>query len=99
MSTTIFMNTFFDNSGNATNVILVNGRVAGVWDCSTDGESDFKLYLFDYQLAAAGDVVRTRARRLGQLMTGRDVRLRQCEKMLPLTKQPAGSFMSPLKDM
>ena len=33
----------FDNSGNATNVVLVNGRVGGIWDYSADGESEFKL--------------------------------------------------------
>jgi hypothetical protein len=88
-----------DNSGNATNVVLVNGRAAGVWDCSMDDEADFGLYLFDYQLAATGDLVRSRARRLGKLLTGQDVRIRQHDKMLPLSKQPAGAFMSPLKDM
>jgi hypothetical protein len=77
----------------------VNGRVAGVWDCSMEDEYDFKLHLFDYQLAAIGDVVRSRARRLGKLLTGQDVRIRQHDKMLPLSKQPAGAFMSPLKNM
>jgi hypothetical protein len=88
-----------DDFGNATNVVLVNGRAAGVWDCSIHDESDFRLYLFDYQLAATGDLVRARARRLGKLLTGHEVRIRQHDKMLPLSKQPAGAFMSPLKDM
>jgi hypothetical protein len=87
-----------DNSGNVTNVVLVNGRVAGVWDCSMEDEYDFKLHLFDYQLATIGDVIRSRARRLGKFLTGHDVRLRQHDKMVPLTKQPAGAFMSPLND-
>jgi len=87
-----------DNSGNVTNVVLVNGRVAGVWDCSMEDEYDFKLHLFDYQLAAIGDVIRSRARRLGKFLTGHDVRLRQHDKMVPLNKQPAGAFMSPLND-
>jgi hypothetical protein len=64
-----------------------------------DDESEFGLYLFDYQLAATGDLIRARARRLGKLLTGHDVRIRQHDKMLPLTRQPAGAFMSPLKDM
>ena len=89
----------FDKSGNATNVVLVNGRAAGVWDFKDGDEGSFKLYLFDYQLAATGDRVRSQARRLAELLAGREIRVRQCEKMVPLTRQAAGAILSPLKDM
>jgi hypothetical protein len=89
----------FDNNGNATNVVLVNGRVAGVWDYTGDEEATVKLFLFDYQMAATGDVVRSRARRMGQLILEQEVRIRQYERMIPLGEQPAGAFMSPLKNM
>lgn len=89
----------FDNSGNATNVVMVNGRVAGVWDYSDKEEATVKLFLFDYQMDATGDVVRSRARRMGQLILEQETRIRQCEKMIPLGEQPAGAFMSPLKNM
>lgn len=88
----------FDSSGNATNVILVNGRVAGVWD-HTGEDLVIKLFFFDYQLAATTDLVRASARRIGLILTGQDVRIRQCEKMIPLSQQPAGAIMSPLKNM
>jgi len=87
-----------DDSGNCTNVILVNGRAAGTWDCPLDNKEDFKVHLFDYQLAAVSELVRVRAKRLGKLLTGRDVRIGQIDRMAPLSKQPAGAFMSPLKE-
>ncbi len=88
-----------DDSGNVTNVILVNGRAAGTWDCPLDDKEDFKVHLFDYQLAAVSELVRVRANRLGKFLTGRDVRIRQIDKMAPLSKQPAGAFASPLREM
>ena len=88
-----------DNSGNSTNLVLVNGRAAGVWDFSMGEDAEFKLHLFDYQMAATGDLIRNRARQLGKLLTGQDVRVHQIEKMLPLSKQPAGAFASPLNEL
>ena len=62
-------------------------------------DAEFKLHLFDYQMAATGDLIRNRARQLGKLLTGQDVRVHQIEKMLPLSKHPAGAFASPLNEL
>ncbi len=89
----------FDTNGNVTNVVLLNGRAMGVWDCSAAEEAAIKLYLFDYQLAGTGDVIRSMVRNVGEFISGKDVRIQQVERMVPLTRQPAGSMMNPLKNM
>ena len=38
--------TVFDRSGNATSVILVDGKVVGVWDFKGGEESFVKLHIF-----------------------------------------------------
>jgi hypothetical protein len=89
----------FDKNGNVTNVVLLNGRAMGVWDPSQVDEATVKLFLFDYQLAGTGDVIRSMVRNVGEFISGKDVRIQQVERMVPLTKQPAGSMMNPLKNM
>lgn len=87
-----------DNSGNITNTILVNGRIMGIWDFGGNDEPELKIHLFEYLQPPAGDLVANLARRLGQILAGREIHVRQCEQMTPLTKQSAGSFQAPLKN-
>jgi hypothetical protein len=87
----------FDRTGHVTSTILLNGQVIGVWDF-LPGESAMKLFLFE---AANGHVVaaiEAEARRIGRFMSGTEIDLRWCANMTPLTRQPAGHVMFPLKD-
>ena len=87
----------FDRSGNATSVILADGKVVGVWDCEGGEESFIKLHIFGEIRKEVQEDIYDRAIRLGGFITGSEVRIRECESMDPLKVRTAGSFMSPLK--
>jgi hypothetical protein len=88
----------FDRSGNAAPTILVDGRVAGIWDFSEDNGPVVMFHLFDraqYQLLLP-EICR-KASAIGSFIAGTPVRLKECRSMIPLTKRKAGGVMSPLK--
>ena len=88
----------FDRSGNATSVILVDGIVVGVWDFEGGEESLVKLHIFRKIRKEIHDEIFDRAGSLGRFIAGGEVRIRECESMVPLKQRTAGSLMSPLKD-
>ena len=91
----------FDRSGNATSTILVDGRVAGVWDLEPRPEDAqepvVKLFFFRPPSPRLREKVHSQARDLGHFIVAGDVRVRECDTMVPLTKRTAGSMMAPLK--
>jgi hypothetical protein len=87
----------FDRSGNATSTILVGGKVLGVWDFEGGEEPVVKLFLFEPMGRDALDKVHVEAQRLGRFIAGREVQIRECDAMVPLTERTAGSVMSPLR--
>jgi len=87
----------FDRSGNATSVILVDGKVIGVWDYEGGEESFVKLHIFRKIGKEIYDDIYNRAGSLGRFIAGSEVRIRECESMVSLKERTAGCFMSPLK--
>lgn len=87
----------FDRSGNATATILLNGRIIGVWDFEDAGEPLVKLFLFKKIKRDILKMLHSKARDIGRFIADRDVKVKECESMVPLPKRTAGSFMSPLK--
>jgi len=87
----------FDRSGNTTSTILVGGKVLGVWDFEGGEDPVVKLFLFRHIGQDALDGISAQAQRLGRFIAGREVRIRECDTMVPLTERTAGSFMSPLR--
>jgi hypothetical protein len=85
----------FDRSGNATSVILVDGKVAGIWDCE---EGLAKVFSMADLGKGVRKLIRTKVSDTGKFITEKPVRVEACRTMVPLTKRTAGSFMSPLKD-
>jgi hypothetical protein len=86
----------FDRSGNSTSTILVDGRVAGVWDFSEGPTPTVKLFLLRQVDRKVLRLVEARARAVGEFTADRAVALEMCEEMVPLTRRNAGGFMSPL---
>ena len=85
----------FDRSGNATSTILVDGRIAGIWDIE---EPLVKIF---YLTDVGKDVrkkIRSRVSAMGKFITEMPVQVKVCRSMVPLPQRTAGSFMSPLKD-
>ena len=87
----------FDRSGNATSAILIDGRVAGVWDFTENSKPSVKLLLFEEIGADVLDKIYSEAQRVGEFMAGKEVQIKECRSMVPLTHRTAGGVMSPLK--
>jgi DNA glycosylase AlkZ-like len=87
----------FDRSGNAAPAIMLDGRVIGVWDFEQHVEPTVKIHLFE---KVAGDVmkeIRSKARRTGKFLAGKEAKLKECASMVRLRDRPAGAIMSPLR--
>jgi len=90
-----YYNYVFDRSGNAAATILLDGEVIGVWDFEAPV---LKVFLFD---AAEADVLKeihAKARGMGTFISGKEVKVKECSSMIPLTQRTAGGVMSPLRD-
>ena len=87
----------FDVSGNATSVVLVNGRVAGVWDITRQPEPAVLLHLFQELDPRLAELARERTRELGRFWFDADVPLRIIRTMQPLAERPLGAVSKPLR--
>lgn len=88
-------NYVFDRYGNATATILLDGKVIGVWDFE---EPFIKIFLFDRAEADVLKEVQVKARSMGAFISGKEVKIKECSSMTPLTQRTAGGAISPLKD-
>ena len=86
----------FDRSGNATSTILVDGRVAGVWDFTDKPMPMVKLFMFHDLEKKLLSKVESRARAIGQFIADKPAVIEVCDRMTPLPQRNAGGFMSPL---
>lgn len=85
-----------DSSGNATSVILLDGRVAGVWDLVADPTPELRLCFFNAVDARTRRRVHARATDVAAFVTDHAVPVVEVDRMVPLTDQSAGRFRSPL---
>jgi hypothetical protein len=90
-------NFVFDRTGNVTSTILIDGRIAGVWDFDELEKPTIKLHFFSPHPADIRIGVKNKAARLGTFIAEDEVRIRECDSMTPLTERTAGGFMSPLR--
>ncbi|MFX0060094.1 MAG: winged helix DNA-binding domain-containing protein [Candidatus Hodarchaeota archaeon] len=88
----------FDRSGNATSTILLNGRIIGVWDIVEKPNPTVKLLIFDFDEKNSLDEIKKEAKKVGAFIAEKNVQIKLCKKMLPLSKRTAGGFMTPLKN-
>jgi hypothetical protein len=88
----------FDGSGNCTSTILINGRIAGIWDFAKEKEPMVKLFFFADVEDDMLNEIYTEASRMGKFIADKKVDIKKCTSMVPLTKRAYGGFMAPLKD-
>jgi hypothetical protein len=88
----------FDRSGNATQVILQDGLVIGIWDIILKPKPICKLYFFEDIDVNMLKIITLKAKKLAAFITGKELQIHICNSMVPLTKKTMGSFMSPLKN-
>ena len=93
-----FYDKVFDRSGNATSTILVDGRVVGVWDFKEGKEPAVKILFFEEVENSALTEIYSKAQKIGRFIADKEVQIKECYSMIPLTRRTAGGFMSPLKN-
>jgi hypothetical protein len=89
----------FDRSGNATSIILLNGKIVGVWDFADDKQPQVKLHLFEELSKDIMEHIMRKAEALGEFISGQEPEVRIVTTMVPLIHRTAGAFMSPLRDV
>jgi len=88
----------FDRSGNITATILLDGRIIGVWDVTEKPSPIIKLLFFSKIDENVMDKAYKEAYRIGEFIVEKEIHIKECKQMIPLTKRTAGGFMTPLKD-
>jgi len=87
----------YDKMGNATSVVLQDGRVVGVWDL---GRSDDPLDVRAVPLVKwpkrLWKEVENQVERIGELIGSKDVRLTRCDTPTNLHESTKNKFMYPL---
>lgn len=90
----------YDKVGNATSVLLVDGRVGGVWDMSEDkGSLEVKAALFEPDDDSVWQALADEAARLAQAAGASSFRVLRCDTSPDLKTGARNLFMSPLKDV
>jgi hypothetical protein len=87
----------YDRSGNATTAILIDGRLAGVWEAEQGKNTVVKYFLFEEEDTAAIKEIRLQATAMGGFLAGRPVLVQERDSMVPLARRPPGAVMSPLR--
>lgn len=88
----------YDRSGNATNTILIDRQIAGVWDWVDQKEPEIKFHLFERTGAETKKIIESKASHLGHFIFGKKPLIKECDSMTPLSQRTMGGFMSPLRD-
>ncbi|UCG03208.1 MAG: AlkZ family DNA glycosylase [Candidatus Heimdallarchaeota archaeon] len=91
-------NHVFDRTGNATSIILMDGQIIGVWDVINNKKPLIKLFLFKEVNDNVIGKIYQKAKQIGTFISDKEVTIKECNSMIPLTERTAGSFMSPLRD-
>jgi hypothetical protein len=87
----------FDRSGNVTSTILVDGQISGIWDIEEGTNPIVKIFLFSRVNPEVSKEIQSKAKKIGKFISGKDVQVKRCRSMIPLTERTMGGFMSPLK--
>ena len=91
-------NRVFDRSGNATATILIDGKIIGVWDIEENPEPLVKFYIFNSIEINLKNELYDKAQKIGTFYLDKNVQIKECNSMTPLTERTAGGFMTPLKN-
>jgi hypothetical protein len=62
-------NFVYDRSGNATSVVLVDGRIAGVWDVIVE-RNEARFHAFGTLATAVEERIRAELAEMGAFITG-----------------------------
>ncbi|MFX1268176.1 MAG: DNA glycosylase AlkZ-like family protein [Promethearchaeota archaeon] len=88
----------FDRSGNITSTIVLDGKIIGVWDVAEKPVSTVNVLFFNKMDENILDKAYKEANKIGKFIMEKNVQIKECKQMIPLTKRTAGGFMTPLKN-
>lgn len=87
----------FDRAGNSTAVVMIDGRIAGVWDTVAEPSATVLVHLFDEPPALVRAAVERACEAAGHLRYDADASVTFVEEMAPLVERPAGAVGRPLR--
>lgn len=87
----------FDRSGNATNTIILNGVVVGIWDWELDPPL-IKYFLFGELSKNQLELLTIELKEMGNFLMPKPFEIKKHDSMGPLTKRTAGWVLKPLRD-
>jgi hypothetical protein len=87
----------FDTAGRATSVVLVDGRVAGIWDTTSEPEPEVLVHVFGDTPAEWFPAIGERAAEAGRFIHAADAQVVFVPAMSPLTGRAAGAVFKPLR--
>ncbi len=87
----------FDRAGNSTNVVLVDGRIAGVWDVTPEPTPRVLVRMLVSTDPIWVSIIEERAAALGAFWFDEPADVTFVGDMVPLTERTAGSIMKPLR--
>ena len=86
-----YYSSVYDVSGNGTSTILVNGKIAGIWDFVREPEPSMLLCPFEELPKNTLSEIYAKAGSTGRFLAGKDCEIKEADQ------KTAWSFMSPLK--
>ena len=87
----------FDQASRATSVVLVDGRIAGVWDVATEPETEIRVHLLGEGPPSWREAIEAHAAAAGRFRFGADVPVRWVATMQPLVDRTQGAVFKPLR--
>jgi len=88
----------FDKSRNMPATVIVDGRIAGVWDTTGAGaQPEVLLHLFDPGAGEVATLAEAKASEMGMFWFDREVPVRRIESMIPLVDRALGAVNKPLR--
>ena len=87
----------FDRSNNATSVVLVDGRIAGLWDIAERPEPAVLVHLFEGVPRPVRDAIHARAASAGEFRFDAETRVEFVANVEQLADRPAAAVARPLR--
>ncbi len=87
----------FDQASRVTSVVLIDGRIEGVWDIATEPEPAIRVHLLGEERPSWHEAVEAHAKEAGEVRFGAGVPVRWVETMQPLIDRAQGAVFKPLR--
>ncbi len=93
-----YYNYIYDRSGNATNSILVNGKVTGIWDFVGSKEQVIKIHFMEKAEEGIHGKIQLQAEKTGEFIFDEKVPVIEWKGMEVLKGRTPGDVQAPLKN-